>query len=124
MNLDLAKLAPEARACYTRVQRRMREAGDWRDEHALGLAPMAAQCASYLRDVGAVGALKGYVPEQTMRKLEKQLYLTRELAREGLLLFIDLPGAAALNAQGEDAQIAALCAPLPHLIVSLESESA
>ncbi|MGP1680196.1 MAG: hypothetical protein ACTS6J_23945 [Burkholderiales bacterium] len=56
-----------------------------------------------------------------MRMLETQLYRTRELAREGLLLFIDLPAAAALNAQGEDAEIAKLCAPLPKL---LDPESA
>ncbi len=115
--------SPEARACFTRIQKRLQAQGSWRDEFALGLAPTAYQCAVYLHDARELAALEDTTPAAQKSLLEVQLKITHRLARQGLRLFAALPPAA-LNAQGEDAVIATLCAPLPTLIAPLDRESA
>ena len=101
----------------------MRAEETWQDQFALGLAPTASQCGAYLRDARAIAALKESVAPETMRKLEAQLRVTHRLARQGLKLFMVLPPPET-NAQGEDAEIAKLCAPLPKLAAPLDSEPA
>ena len=76
---------------------------------------MASQCGSYLRDARAIAALRDYVTPETMHKLEARLRVTHRLTRQGLKLFVVLP-LPEMNAQGEDAEIAKLCAPLPKLV--------
>lgn len=106
---------PEALACFHRVQQRLRARGEWRPEYALGLAPTATQCASYLGLARAVRAQKN-ITRENMEELEIELERTHRLAREGLIDFWVLDPArsalAPLNAEGLDAEIAALCAPL------------
>ena len=87
----------------------------WRPEYTLGLAPLAAQCAAYLTEARAIRASVNLTPEVRM-ELEAGLQKTRRLTREGLVEFQAIPGYRvpfpALNADGVDAEIAALCAPI------------
>ncbi len=116
--LDPAQLSPEACACYTRIQKRLREQNAWRDEYALGLAPLAAQCAAYLRDARALAAMKD--TDKHKRLLETELKRTHRRTRQALKQwFVALPPPE-MNAQGEDAEIAKLCAPLPKLVAPLD----
>jgi NAD(P)-dependent dehydrogenase (short-subunit alcohol dehydrogenase family) len=110
----------EARACYRRIEKRLREQGAWRDEFALGLAPMAVQCAAYLRDARALAAIKD---DEQRRLLEIELKRAHRLTRAALKLWFVALAAPEMNAQGEDAQIAKLCAPLPELATPLNSNT-
>lgn len=110
----------EARACFTRIQKRLREQNAWRDKYALGLAPMASQCAAYLRSARALAAMND--ADEHKHLLETALKRTHRLTRKGLKQwFIALPPPE-MNAQGEDAMIAALCAPLPRLTCSSSAQ--
>lgn len=106
---------PEACACFIRVQRRLLAMGKWEPIDEITLAPVASMCASYLRFAREVHSLENVSPEN-MRELEIGLERTHRLAREGLEQFLVIPPErvplAAVNAEGLDAQIAALCAPL------------
>lgn len=112
MTLDPAQLDPAARACFVRIEKRLRAEGIWESQFALSLVSTAAQCAAYLTEARA---LRKAMPPKTAKLLEAQLRRTHRLARQGLRLFVVLPPAA-LNADGVDAVIAALCAPLPQIV--------
>lgn len=120
MTLDPAQLDPAARACFVRIERRLRAEGLWEPQFALGLVSTAAQCAAYLTEARA---LRKGVPPKTAKLLEAQLKRTHRLARQGLRLFAVLPPAE-LNAEGVDTTIAALCTPLPQLVTPLDRQSA
>lgn len=113
---------PEARALYTRVQTRLRAQGTWRAEYALGLAPTAEWCAEYLRGARALRTLN--LSTEALRLHENILKHSLKLAREALRLWFAALPPAEMNAQGEDAMIATLCAPLPQLVAPLVLESA
>lgn len=63
----------EARACYTRIQKRLREQNAWRDEYALGLAPVAAAAAAYLRDARARLTISKTATPETAKLLDALL---------------------------------------------------
>lgn len=108
---------PEARALYTRLHRRMLAEGAWLPQYALGLAPTAAWCAEYLREHRALRTLK--LSAEALRLHENILKHSLKLAREALRPWVDLHEPPQVNADGEDAMIAALCAPLPQLVMSM-----
>lgn len=107
-------MSPEARACFQRVQARLESRGEWREEYAFGLWPAAEGCAHYLSFARQVRALKNLTPSE-QRNLEASVEKERASAREGLADFRMIPyervPLAAVNAEGLDAEIAALCAP-------------
>ncbi len=113
---------PEERACFFRVQSRLRSRGEWHDEFAIGLWPLAVQCVAYLRFARQVRALENVdsLPadawSDALKELEKGLEETHRIARVLLVDFWMIPAArmalCALTADGLDSEIAALCAPL------------
>lgn len=108
-------MSPESRACYQRVQSRLAARGEWREEYAFGLWPTAEACADYLSFARQVRALKNLTPSE-QRNFEASVEKERASAREGLadfrMISYERVPLAAVNAEGLDAEIAALCAPL------------
>ena len=113
-------LDPEGRACFYRVQSRMVAAGVWLPKYAFALAGVASQCAAYLDLARELRTLEGTAPPATMHKMHRALLRTQRLARYGLASFdaldVDRLPPAAVDAQGVDAAIAAVCVPLPRLV--------
>ncbi len=105
---------PEERAFF-RVQSRLRSRCEWHPEFAIGLWPLAVQCAMYLRFARQVRALKDVDPD-ALKELEKGLEETHRIARVLLVDFWMIPAdrlsLCALNAEGLNSEIADLCAPL------------
>ena len=91
-----------------RVQKRLLAIEEWREECALGLAPVAAYAAIYLNDARQFKT----APPATANVLEARLRVTHRLAREGLALFAMIPAErvplTVMSAEGLDAEIAAL----------------
>ena len=106
---------PEARACFARVRSRLRARGEWHPEFALGLVAVASACSRYLRFAHAIRALRDVDPEN-LKELEKHSEDYRRLVREILVDFWVIPAErahiSAVDAEGLDAEIAALCAPV------------
>ena len=113
--LDPDQLSPEARACFTRIRMRLRKQDAWQGEYALGLVPASAQCAEYLRTARAAATLSKMLSPESASAVDPLVQRSLRLARRGLKFVAVLPHAS-LNAKGEDAVIATLCAPLPKLV--------
>jgi len=111
---EFMHLNAEGRACFCRVQSRLRAMGKWQEEYVFGLGPVASECALYLRFAREVRALKD-VPPKNMRELEEDVEVTHRLAREGLerywVISPERVPLALVNDEGLDADIVALCAP-------------
>ena len=76
---EFMHLNAEGRACFCRVQSRLRATGKWQQEYVFGLGPVASECALYLRFAREVRALKD-VPPKNMRELEEDVEVTHRLA--------------------------------------------
>jgi hypothetical protein len=118
-------LDPEAQACFYRVQARCVAAGVWLPKYAFALAGVASQCAWYLDLAREVRKLEGTLPPADMHKMRRALLRTQRLARYGLASFdaldVGRSPPAAVDAQGVDAAIAAVCVPLPRLVAQHDS---
>ena len=107
---------PEALAAYFRIEARLRARGEWKSQYALGAALPAMACAAYLRFAREVHTKCKNTPPADLRKIEKSLKRYHLTARRALVLFhyfdperIPL---SVVNAEGLDAEIASLCAPI------------
>lgn len=107
-------------ACFARVEARLIERGEWRDEYAPVLAAFAATCAAYLtltRQVRANGANSRDTRrfEATLRSAGRRGF-ARGLGARWLALFVAEPiervPFTPLDADPLDAAIEALCSPL------------
>jgi phage terminase small subunit len=106
---------PKARACFHRVQSRLLAMGRWNDIDASGLAALAAACGRYLGFASSIRALQN-VEAYELARMQNTLEQTRLIARRYLAEFLMIPHdrvpLAAMSAEGLDADIADLCAPL------------
>jgi hypothetical protein len=106
---------PAARAAFARIRSRLVARGEWHPEFAIGLVAVALACSRYLRFARAIRALRDVDPEN-LKELEKHSEDYRRLAREILADFWMIPAErahiSAVDAEGLDAEIAALCAPV------------
>jgi hypothetical protein len=123
---------PEARACFTRVQFRLRCRGRWDDLFADGLWRVAVQCAHYMRFTRKIRALENVdsMPADgwaaALKDLEMGAEEMRRLARRSLAEFMmihgERVGLSVMNAEGLDSEIAVLCSPLaPEEVTDLQA---
>jgi hypothetical protein len=108
-------LAPPARNAWVRLHDLHARRGTWRDLYRLDLDALAHACGWY---VEAVEACRGLPPGSPVHPdAQRALEASRRRARAGLVEWGYLPpehhAAARIDDRGFDADLAAICAPLP-----------
>jgi hypothetical protein len=108
---------PETRACFARLQARLKRQGVWQPLDDVVLTHVASSCAHYLNLLRESRATPDPLVRVLLGSIAKQQH---EFARELLAQYAVIDRAhvhlAVVNRDGADALIAALCAPLdPHV---------
>ncbi len=103
-----------AHRAFTRIRTLLSKRSEWRPEFALGLAALAPTLSAYLRT--AHEARREDLDLALRKELEALAEEQRQIARDALVEFAvldpELVRFAVVNAEGLDATISALCAPL------------
>jgi hypothetical protein len=106
---------PVAHRAFVRIRTLLSKRSEWRPEYALGLSSLAPALSAYLRNARAFRAVENPEP-MLLSELEQSLERTRQVARGVLVQFrvidAELSRFAVVNAEGLDATIASLCAPV------------
>ena len=108
-------LAPPARNAWVRLRDLHARCGTWRDIYRLDLDALAHACGWYVEAVAACRALPSGSPvhPDAQRALEAGRLRARAWLVEWGYLSPENLGAARIDDQGLDADLAAICAPLP-----------
>jgi len=109
----LASEDPQAHACFVRVRALLAKRAEWRPEFAIGLEPVAEQCAFYLHEARTLCTVADPELQKELAAYTEELRMTaREALVEFAVLDPELSRFAALDREGLDATISRLCAPL------------
>jgi hypothetical protein len=104
---------PETRACFARLQARLKRQDLWQPLDDVGLAHAASSCAHYLQLLRESRASRDPLVRSLLAPLALQQHaFARELLAQYGVIDREHIHLAVMNRDGEDELIAALCAPL------------